>query len=105
MKDMKQRATREQAVRIRAGTAMLDGDLVVPENSRGVVLFAHGSGSSRKSSRNRFVAAQLQEAGFTTLLLDLLTRSEEAVDMHKAHLRFDISFLAGRLLAATDWLE
>jgi dienelactone hydrolase len=70
-----------------------------------VVLFAHGSGSSRHSPRNRFVARALRQAGLGTLLLDLLTPLEEAEDAHTAHLRFDIALLARRLLAATDWLE
>jgi pimeloyl-ACP methyl ester carboxylesterase len=70
----------------------------------GVVLFAHGSGSSRHSTRNRYVAAQLQAAGLATLLIDLLTLEEEAVDQHTAHLRFDIPLLAERLVAATRWL-
>jgi putative phosphoribosyl transferase len=70
-----------------------------------VVLFAHGSGSSRKSTRNRFVAGELQAAGFATLLLDLLTAEEEQVDMRTRHLRFDIPLLASRLVAAVDWLR
>jgi pimeloyl-ACP methyl ester carboxylesterase len=69
-----------------------------------VVLFAHGSGSSRHSPRNRFVAAKLREASLATLLIDLLTRDEEAVDDRTAHLRFDIGLLAGRLIAVADWL-
>jgi dienelactone hydrolase len=91
-------------VRIRAGPVTLEGDLQVPESSVGVVLFAHGSGSSRHSSRNRYVAAELQGAGLATLLIDLLTSEEEAVDQHTAHLRFDIPLLAERLVAATRWL-
>jgi dienelactone hydrolase len=70
----------------------------------GVVVFAHGSGSSRFSSRNRFVASVLEQAGLATLLMDLLTRDEEVVDQLTAHLRFDIELLAERLVAATDWL-
>jgi dienelactone hydrolase len=69
-----------------------------------VVVFAHGSGSSRFSSRNRFVASVLEQAGLATLLMDLLTRDEEVVDQLTAHLRFDIELLAERLVAATDWL-
>jgi len=91
-------------VRIRAGPATLEGDLHQPEDSIGVVLFAHGSGSSRYSSRNRHVATELQAVGLATLLLDLLTPEEEAVDQHTAHLRFDIPLLAERLVAATRWL-
>jgi len=83
----------------------LDGDLVVPERATGVVLFAHGSGSSRHSPRNRYVASVLQEGGLATLLLDLLTAAEEQVDLNTGHLRFDIDLLAERLLEATDWLE
>jgi putative phosphoribosyl transferase len=94
----------EALVRIPAGPAVLEGDLVVPAGARGIVLFAHGSGSSRHSSRNRFVAGELQAAGLATLLFDLLTGEEEAIDVHTAHLRFDIELLADRLLAATDWI-
>lgn len=83
---------------------VLHGDLAVPERARGAVVFAHGSGSSRHSPRNRAVAASLQQAGFATLLLDLLTRDEEMIDRQTAHLRFDIALLASRLDAATDWL-
>ena len=96
-------AIREQAVRI--APEGLSGDLVVPERASGVVLFAHGSGSSRHSPRNRYVAGVLQQSGFATLLLDLLTAAEEEVDALHGHLRFDIGFLAERLLDATDWLQ
>lgn len=85
--------------------AGLIGDLVMPVHTRGVVLFAHGSGSSRFSSRNRFVAGVLQNAGFGTLLLDLLTAEEEKVDLRTRHLRFDIGLLAERLASATEWLQ
>ena len=78
-------------------------DLVVPESAKGVVIFAHGSGSSRFSSRNRFVAGELQRAGFGTLLLDLLTAREEEIDLRTRHLRFDIDLLATRLMEATNW--
>jgi putative phosphoribosyl transferase len=101
---MKRNALPETLVQVPAGDATLDGELVVPEQATGVVLFAHGSGSSRHSSRNRFVAGQLQAAGLTTLLIDLLTPEEEAVDQHTGHLRFDIPLLAERLVAATRWL-
>lgn len=93
------------SVRIPAGAASLDGDLELPIEARGVVLFAHGSGSGRHSPRNRYVAAVLNGEGLGTLLLDLLTESEEAVDTRTGHLRFDIDFLAERLVAATDWLK
>ncbi len=92
------------SVTVPAGTARLAGDLAVPEGARGVVLFAHGSGSGRHSPRNRQVAAALGQAGLATLLLDLLTEEEEAVDRDRAELRFDIALLAGRLMAAMDWL-
>jgi dienelactone hydrolase len=91
-------------VRVRTGSATLEGDLQVPEGASGVVLFAHGSGSSRHSSRNRYVAGELQAAGLATLLIDLLTLEEEARDQHTGHLRFDIPLLAARLVAATRWL-
>lgn len=91
-------------VRVRAGSATLEGDLQVPEGASGVVLFAHGSGSSRHSSRNRYVAGELQAAGLATLLIDLLTLEEEARDQHTGHLRFDLPLLAARLVAATRWL-
>jgi len=92
-------------VRIPAGDVTLFGDLGAPRDARGIVLFAHGSGSSRLSPRNRHVAALLRQGGLATVLLDLLTRDEEAVDARTAHLRFDIGFLAGRLVAATEWLQ
>jgi putative phosphoribosyl transferase len=91
-------------VRVPAGPVGLDGNLSLPERSRAVVLFAHGSGSSRHSSRNRHVARLLNEVGLATLLIDLLTPDEEAIDARTAHLRFDIDLLAERLVAATDWL-
>ena len=94
----------ERVVRIPVGARELEGNLIVPETPAGVVLFAHGSGSSRHSSRNRFVARELQEAGLATLLLDLLTAEEEAVDNQTRHLRFDIGMLAERLVHATRWL-
>lgn len=94
----------EQQVQVGAGPVRLEGNLSVPEGARGVVLFAHGSGSSRHSPRNRFVAEQLHRAGLATLLIDLLTEDEEAVDQYSAHLRFDIGLLAERLVGATDWL-
>jgi len=83
----------------------LVGDLVVPADARGIVVFAHGSGSSRFSSRNRFVAGVLQNAGLGTLLLDLLTAEEEQVDLRTRHLRFDIGLLAERLGHAAEWLR
>ena len=94
----------EQPVRVPAGPAWLDGNLSLPEQSRAVVLFAHGSGSSRHSSRNRYVARLLNEAKLATLLIDLLTPHEEAIDARSAQLRFDIGLLAERVMDATDWL-
>ncbi len=94
----------ERAVKISIGKITLEGDLVIPKNAPGIVLFAHGSGSSRHSSRNRYVARVLQDAGLSTLLFDLLTREEEAVDQYTMHLRFDIPLLAQRLAGATKWI-
>jgi len=91
-----------RAVEVRSGAAVLPGDLVVPSGARGVVVFAHGSGSSRKSPRNVLVAEQLQGRGQATLLFDLLTAEEEAEDLRTARLRFDIPLLAERLVAAVD---
>ena len=82
---------------------MLDGDLHVPAHARGLVIFAHGSGSSRFSRRNRQVAEFLNRGAFATLLLDLLTAAEESVDVRTAEYRFDIPFLGRRVIAATDW--
>jgi putative phosphoribosyl transferase len=94
----------ERPVRIPAGSIVLDGDLCIPLAARGIVVFAHGSGSSRHSPRNRSVAAVLRSGGLATLLMDLLTPQEEAIDQRDASLRFDIGLLAGRLTHATDWL-
>lgn len=95
----------ENPVYIDAGPVRLEGNLTIPRGAEGVVLFAHGSGSSRHSPRNRYVAQVLVDAGLGTLLMDLLTPEEEAVDMYTAQLRFDIDLLAGRVVAATDWLS
>ena len=94
----------EQLVQVPAGAITLDGNLGVPAGARGIVLFAHGSGSSRHSPRNRYVAGVLRAAGLATLLMDLLTADEEAIDLQTQRLRFDISLLADRLVGATDWL-
>jgi len=94
----------EHLVHVAADAVTLDGNLRLPEDARAVVLFAHGSGSGRHSSRNRHVAQLLNEAKLATLLIDLLTANEEAIDLHTAHLRFDIELLARRLVGATDWL-
>jgi len=96
-------ATTEQSIKL--SPCGLSGDLAIPERAAGMVLFAHGSGSSRHSRRNRYVASVLQQGGFATLLLDLLTAAEEVVDFNTAHFRFDIGLLGERLLEATDWLS
>ncbi len=95
----------ERPVQVSVGRVQLEGNLRVPPGTPGVVLFAHGSGSSRHSPRNRYVARVLNDAGLATLLIDLLTPSEEEVDMRTAQLRFDIGLLAGRLVGATGWLR
>ena len=92
------------SVLVPAASVTLQGDLVVPAAARGIVLFAHGSGSSRASPRNRFVATALQDAPLGTLLIDLLTSQEEAIDLRTRALRFDIPMLAERLVALVDWL-
>jgi dienelactone hydrolase len=97
------RATTRE-VSISAGGVFLEGNLDVPAAARGVVVFAHGSGSSRHSRRNQFVAQRLREAGLGTLLMDLLTLREEEEDARTARLRFNMGLLARRLVAATDWL-
>ena len=94
----------ERAVKVVAGEVFLGGNLVVPRDATGLVLFAHGSGSSRFSPRNRYVASALQAVGLATLLMDLLTDEEEEIDAETAELRFDIAFLADRVAQATDWL-
>ena len=93
-----------KTVWIPIGDLALEGDLGIPENVEGVVLFAHGSGSGRHSPRNQYVARELRKAGLATLLLDLLTAGEEVEDALRGHLRFDIRLLADRLVIATDWL-
>jgi len=90
-------------VSIRIEDALFHGELVEPRNALGLVLFAHGSGSSRHSPRNRYVAQVLQSRSIATLLFDLLTAEEEQIDNQTAELRFDIPFLASRLIAATEW--
>jgi dienelactone hydrolase len=94
----------ESEVSIEASQVVLEGTLGLPRETPGVVLFAHGSGSSRHSPRNRYVAQELQSEGIGTLLFDLLTREEEAIDEVSGELRFDIPFLADRLMDATRWL-
>ena len=97
-------AVEQRLVQVPAGTVTLDGNLTLPEYAQAIVLFAHGSGSSRHSPRNRYVARVLNEAKLATLLIDLLTLHEEVIDTRTAHLRFDIDLLAERLVDATDWL-
>jgi putative phosphoribosyl transferase len=92
-------------VHIPADEASLTGDLTVPAGAKGIVLFAHGSGSSRHSPRNVWVASQLQRAGIATLLFDLLTATEEARDVRTREHRFDIALLARRLVHATQWIH
>lgn len=94
----------EHVVQVPAGPVTLEGDLAIPAGAGAVVLFAHGSGSSRLSPRNRHVARVLRDASLGTLLIDLLTREEEAADSRTAHLRFDVPLLARRLGAIADWL-
>lgn len=94
----------EREVRVSAGSVTLEGNLGIPDGARGIVLFAHGSGSGRHSPRNRYVAGMLREANLATLLIDLLTPEEEEIDLRTRHLRFDIGLLAERLVSTTDWL-
>ncbi len=91
------------SARIPVAGVTLDGDVVVPHNARGAVLFAHGSGSSRHSPRNRYVAGTLHRAGLATVLADLLTPDEEELDRRTGAFRFDIGLLAGRVTALADW--
>ena len=94
----------EQSLEIPAAGVTLAADLVVPARAAGLVLFAHGSGSSRHSSRNRYVARELQNAGLATALADLLTPDEERADAQSGQYRFDIDKLSVRVIALTDWL-
>ncbi len=95
----------ENGCKIPAGDVQLIGDLHIPDGAKGIVLFAHGSGSGRLSPRNRYVAKVLEEGHLATLLIDLLTMEEEKVDDVTRHLRFDIPLLAKRLVAIIDWLK
>jgi dienelactone hydrolase len=97
-------AAQAAAVQIPDGAVLLEGDLTVPADARGIVVFAHGTGSGRFSPRNRAVAAELVRAGLATLLMDLLTEAEERVDLRTRHLRFDIELLGKRVVATVDWL-
>jgi len=98
-------SSEERLVQVSTDSVILEGNLGIPEGAEGIVLFAHGSGSSRFSPRNQFVARVLREGGLATLLIDLLTSEEEKIDRRTRHLRFDIDLLAGRLVGATDWLS
>jgi dienelactone hydrolase len=105
---MKQAATQtiqSETIEIKTDSVNLSGELTIPKAATGIVLFAHGSGSSRFSPRNQFVAKVLQNAGLGTLLFDLLTAEEESVDIYTRHLRFDIALLAQRLVDAAGWLQ
>jgi putative phosphoribosyl transferase len=94
----------ESEVTVEADEVTLGGTLALPDKAVGIVLFAHGSGSSRHSPRNRYVAQVLQSKGVGTLLFDLLTSEEESIDQYNMALRFDIPFLAKRLVGATEWI-
>ena len=94
----------DNAVSIKIGQITLEGNISVPKGAGSLVIFAHGSGSSRLSPRNRFVAQELNKNGIATLLFDLLTPEEEDLDLQTAHLRFDIALLAKRLVRTTDWV-
>lgn len=102
--DGKKQNAEKCLVRIPLNKIILEGNLDLAPDASGIVLFAHGSGSSRFSPRNRYVAEVLNGSGLATLLMDLLTPGEEAVDMVTGHIRFDIGLLADRLVGATDWL-
>jgi putative phosphoribosyl transferase len=95
----------ERMVKIPAGNATIEGSLVIPLGAKGIVLFAHGSGSGRFSPRNQYVAKVLNQAGIATLLIDLLTKQEEEEDLQTGQFRFDINLLAQRLIGATEWLR
>ena len=102
---MKRHKLQSAEVIVQAGQVPLEGTLAFPEKAEGIVVFAHGSGSSRFSSRNRFVAEFLNQGGLATLLFDLLTAEEHRVDEWTRELRFDIDLLTKRLIGAVDWLE
>jgi putative phosphoribosyl transferase len=104
MKESPSKEKSNSEVRIPINSIILEGNLIIPEGAKGIVAFAHGSGSSRHSSRNKYVAQELQKEGLGTLLFDLLTAEEERIDMVTAHLRFDIDLLANRLFDVTNWL-
>src|SRR5437764_12282868 len=95
---------KSRLIYIPVGRDEIQGNLHIPENSGAIVVFAHGSGSSRHSPRNQYVAEMLNEAGIATLLVDLLTPDEELIDFQTSRLRFDIDLLAARLSAVTQWV-
>lgn len=96
---------KEQLVKITIDSDTIEGDLTIPKDTSGIVLFAHGAGSSRHSKRNNFVADQLQQAGLATLLIDLLTPEEKKIDQQTREIRFDIDRLAKRVTGTVDWLS
>jgi pimeloyl-ACP methyl ester carboxylesterase len=97
--------SQDQLVFVPVDSVILEGNLGIPEGATGIVVFVHGSGSSRHSPRNQYVAQVLRQAGLATLLFDLLTLKEEAIDQRTRHLRFDIDLLSDRVIATTDWLQ
>ena len=103
--ERRERNIQSGTVQVPADTVTLEANLDIPQNPRGVVLFAHGSGSRRHSPRNTYVARVLRGGSFATLLMDLLTSEEEYIDIRTAHLRFDINLLAERLVGAASWLK
>ena len=105
MIDSQQLDVQSTNVQIMAEDALLSGELRVPNNAKGLVLFVHGSGSSRFSPRNQYVAQQLNNAGLATLLFDLLTQEENQIDIHTREYRFDIALLSKRTIATIDWLQ
>ena len=98
------RSIEEREVTIKIGDISLEGDLYIPDGAESIVTFAHGSGSSRRSPRNRYVAHKLNERCHATLLFDLLTPEEEIIDIRTGELRFNINFLTKRLMGATEWI-
>ncbi|AKB53520.1 MULTISPECIES: dienelactone hydrolase family protein [Methanosarcina] len=104
MSELSSKSKSSSEIQIPIDSIKLEGNLTIPEGAKGIVVFAHGSGSSRFSPRNRHVAQELQKEGLGTLLFDLLTAEEERIDMITAHLRFDIDLLADRLVSVTNWL-
>jgi len=105
MPDYTRTEAEERTVDVRVANFTVEGTLAIPRAAQGLVLFAHGSGSSRHSPRHRLVAAALREVGLATLLLDLLTPAEEAVDQRTGAYRFDVGLLASRLVGAAGWLS